>query len=95
MRRAAVVFALAALVLPGTAWAHATLLTTAPGVGQRLAESPRLVTLSFDQSVKTLPNGIRVYDETGALVSGAARGVPGNPLAAPGHARDHVDVVSR
>ena len=39
------------------------------------------MTLSFDQSVKTLPNGIRVYDETGALVSGAARGVPGNPLA--------------
>ena len=31
VRRAAAVFALAALVLPGTAWAHATLLTTAPG----------------------------------------------------------------
>ena len=81
MRRAAAVFALLALVLPGAAWAHATLLMTAPAVGQRLAASPRVVTLSFDQSVKTLPNGIRVYDETGALVSGAARGVPGNPLA--------------
>jgi copper transport protein len=73
--------ALVALALPGTAWAHATLLRTAPAVGQRLASSPRVVTLSFDQSVKTLPNGIRVYDSSGRLVSGAARGVPGDPRA--------------
>ena len=30
------------------------------------------MTLGFDQSVKTLPNGIRVYDATGTLVSGVA-----------------------
>jgi copper transport protein len=70
-----------ALALPGTAWAHAALLQTTPGVGQRLASSPRVVTLSFDQSVKTLPNGIRVYDSSGRLVSGAAHGVPGDPRA--------------
>jgi copper transport protein len=34
-----------------------------------------VVRLSFDQSVKTLPNGIRVYDSTGRLVSGAAHNV--------------------
>jgi copper transport protein len=72
---------LVALALPGTAWAHATLLRTTPATGQRLASSPRVVTLSFDQSVKTLPNGIRVYDARGKLVSGLARGVPGNPRA--------------
>jgi copper transport protein len=72
---------LVALALPGTAWAHATLLRTTPATGQRLASSPRVVTLSFDQSVKTLPNGIRVYDARGKLVSGLARGLPGNPRA--------------
>ena len=47
MRRLAVVlFVLVALALPGTAWAHATLLSTQPAVGQRLAQSPRVVTLS-------------------------------------------------
>jgi copper transport protein len=81
VRRLAVAAVVAcALALPGTAWGHATLLGTTPGVGQRLAASPRVVTLSFDQSVKTLPNGIRVYDGSGRLVSGLARGVPGNAL---------------
>ena len=80
MKRAvAAAIALVALTLPGTAWAHATLLRTTPGTGQRVASSPRVVTLSFDQSVKTLPNGIRVYDTRGKLVSGLARGVPGEP----------------
>jgi copper transport protein len=72
---------LVALAFPGTAWAHATLLRTAPKVGERLAASPRVVTLTFDQSVKTLPNGIRVYDARGRLVSGAARNVPGDARA--------------
>jgi copper transport protein len=82
MKRVAVAAAVvAALAAPGAAWAHATLLRTAPAVGQRLASSPRTVTLSFNESVTALPNGIRVYDEGGRLVSGAARGVPGDPRA--------------
>ena len=71
--------AAAALAVPGAAWAHATLQRTTPGVGARLPVAPRVVTLSFDQSVRTLPNGIRVYDTAGKLVSGVARGVPGDP----------------
>jgi copper transport protein len=81
VRRILLVAAVAALALPATAWAHATLQTTAPKVGQRLAAAPRVVTLRFDQSVKTLPNGIRVYDAGGKLVSGVAQGVPGDPRA--------------
>jgi copper transport protein len=67
-----VAVAVVALAFPGGAWAHATLLNVSPGVGERLPSSPRVVRLGFDQSVKTLPNGIRVYDATGTLVSGVA-----------------------
>jgi copper transport protein len=81
-RLALAAVALTALAAPGVASAHATLLSTQPAVGQRLERAPRVVTLTFDQSVKTLPNGIRVYDASGALVSGAAHGVEGNPRAA-------------
>jgi copper transport protein len=81
VRRAAVLVALVALALPGGAWAHAALERIAPSLGERLQASPRGVTLTFDQSVKTLPNGIRVYDAKGALVSGVARGVPGSARA--------------
>jgi copper transport protein len=81
VRRAVLAAVVLALALPGGAWAHATLLTTAPKVGQRIGASPKLVTLVFDQTVKTLPSGISVYDAKGRLVSGIARGVPGDPRA--------------
>ena len=65
--------ALAALVLPGAAWAHATLKQTIPAFGKRIERSPRLVELRFDQSVKALPNAITVYTAKGVIVSGASR----------------------
>lgn len=64
--------ALVALTLPAGASAHATLLQAAPGFGQRLQRAPQLVRLTFDQSVKALPDAIRVYDAKGRLVSGEA-----------------------
>jgi copper transport protein len=67
------VTALAALLLPGAAFAHATLVQSTPSVQQRLKSSPGLVRLRFDQSVKVLPNGIRVYTARGRLVSGTTR----------------------
>jgi copper transport protein len=69
MRRVAVLVLLA-LAFPGTAWAHATLEQTSPKIGQRLAVSPRAVTLTFDQSVRVLSNGIQVFDKKGKIVSG-------------------------
>jgi copper transport protein len=63
---AAVVLALA---FPAVASAHATLLTTTPGVGQRLARSPAEVRLTFDQSVEALGTAIRVFDSKGRLLS--------------------------
>jgi copper transport protein len=73
VRRVLVVAALAALVLPGGAWAHATLIQSAPGIRERLKASPAFVRLRFDQSVKALPNAIKVYTTKGRLVSLATR----------------------
>jgi copper transport protein len=72
VKRAAAV-ALLALAFPGTAWAHATLEQTTPKIGQRLAASPRGITLTFDQSVRVLANGIQVFDAKGTIVSGQPR----------------------
>src|SRR5213075_366247 len=62
-----------ALVLPGAAWAHATLIGTSPSFQQRLEHSPRSVQLRFDQSVKAFPNAITVYTSKGRVVSGTVR----------------------
>jgi copper transport protein len=78
MRRAAAVAGLVLLAFPGTAWAHATLLQTSPKVGQRLATSPRVVRLQFDQSVRALANAIQVFDANGRLVSGAPHTLAGD-----------------
>jgi copper transport protein len=66
--------ALAALVLPGASWAHATLKQATPGFAKRVKQSPKFVELRFDQSVKPLPNAITVYTAKGKIVSGSARG---------------------
>jgi copper transport protein len=79
MRRLLLAAAVVALVFPGAALAHATLEKTQPGIGQRLAVSPHVIRLSFDQTVQTLPNGVRVVDANGKLVSGIARQAPGDP----------------
>ena len=42
----------AALVLPGTAFAHATLLQTTPANGAVLAKAPKAVTVLFDDGVR-------------------------------------------
>ena len=62
--------ALLALAFPAAASAHATLVRTSPGFQQRLKSTPQVVRLSFDQSVKALPNAIRVYSTKGRLLSG-------------------------
>ena len=70
MRRMLLAAALLALALPAAASAHATLIRSTPSFQQRLKASPPVVRLSFDQSVKALPNAIRIYTTRGGLVSG-------------------------
>jgi copper transport protein len=67
MSRLLPIAVLVALALPAPAFAHATLLKTAPGFEQRLGSSPRRVILHFDQYVKALPRSLQLYSSHGEL----------------------------
>jgi copper transport protein len=67
MRRVLLIAAGAALLFPGTAFAHATLEKASPGFRERLSTSPRTVVLRFDQYVKAVPGSISVYSSTGGV----------------------------
>ncbi len=76
MRRALCLAALAALALPGAAFAHASIVRVDPSFRERLAHSPREVVLRFDQSVTVLPHSIVVLTLGGKNVAAPARAVP-------------------
>ncbi len=59
---------LAVLALPGTALAHAELVSSDPVAGSILDASPRVVTLEFTEGVETGLGGIRLFDGAGARV---------------------------
>ena len=71
MRKALLVAAVVALAAPAAAFGHAAITSSSPSSSQRVEESPRGVTIRFDQTVKAFPNAIRVYTANGRLVSGA------------------------
>lgn len=75
MRRALVLVSLAALLVPATAFAHAAIRTEWPVYRARMAFSPRLVVLRFDESVTVLPHAIRVLDASGKDLAGEARAI--------------------
>jgi copper transport protein len=70
MRRLAFWVAVAALLAPAAAWAHATLKAESPGFAQELALSPKTVRLHFDQFVK-FP-AVEVLDTRGRNYAGSA-----------------------
>jgi copper transport protein len=71
VRRALLIAAFAALALPGTALAHASLVQESPRFGERLDTAPHRVVLRFDQQVDALPNAVRVLDARGRNLAGA------------------------
>jgi copper transport protein len=74
MRRLALIAAAgAALAVPGSAYAHATLEHTLPEEQGRIARAPQFVRLEFDQAVKPLANSIQVFTPRGRLVSRPSR----------------------
>jgi len=76
MRRTVLLAVLVALMLPASAFAHASLRKETPGFRQRLAASPRQVVLQFDQTVDALPKAIVVLTLRGKNVAGKPRAVP-------------------
>jgi copper transport protein len=66
VRRALIaVAALAALVFPATATAHATLEGTSPQRGERLDHAPAQVVFRFDESVTVSLGAVKVFDAHG------------------------------
>src|SRR5581483_5076338 len=82
MRRALVAAAVAALALPASAFAHASLLHESPSYKQEVQRAPRVVTLSFDQTIEPLPNAVQVLDRRGRNLALPAR-IAGRTLTAP------------
>ena len=82
MRRMLLVVALAALALPGSAWAHATLKSTTPGFGHELQVSPGRIVFRFDQIVKVLPGAVEVLNDKGVNFAGTTT-VNGLYMTAP------------
>lgn len=75
MKRAILVAVLAALALPASAFAHASLIKETPTFKQELTASPRQIVLEFDQTVDALPKAIEVLTPDGKNVAGKPRAV--------------------
>ncbi|HEY3961367.1 MAG TPA: CopD family protein [Gaiellaceae bacterium] len=73
MRRAILSGMVAALVLPATAAAHATLESTTPKFGKELQTSPSTIVFSFDQVVKVLPGAVEVLNGKGVNFATSSR----------------------
>jgi copper transport protein len=78
VKRLVVLFAVASLASPAAAFAHATLLRTAPADGAVLAAAPRHVTIFFDDT-------IRAGKGNAAIANGSKRSVLAGPATAHGH----------
>ena len=72
-RLAVVAAALAALAAPASALAHATLVQTAPALGQELARAPAQVVLTYDQPVDAVREAVVVLNAKGVNVAGTPR----------------------
>ena len=70
LRRLAPAAAAVALVLPGTAGAHALLVRSDPADGSRLGTAPHLVRLSFSEAVSPRFRSAELIDGHGERVSG-------------------------
>lgn len=70
---ASLVVCLAVLFMTGTAWAHATLLSSDPADGSVLSQSPKMLQLQFDEIVA--PGTIRLIDAGGKAREVATRAV--------------------
>ncbi|HZS23906.1 MAG TPA: copper resistance protein CopC [Gaiellaceae bacterium] len=82
MTRALAAALLAALALPASALAHASLVKESPAYKQELRATPHSIVLTFDQTVELLPNAVEVLDENGRDLARPAH-TKGRYLVAP------------
>jgi copper transport protein len=82
MRRALPVCIVAALVLPASAFAHASLLRESPAYKQEVTSAPHWIALRFDQTVELIPNAVEVLNRRGVNLAKPAR-VDGTRLIVP------------
>jgi copper transport protein len=73
----------AALVLPGAALAHATLLQTTPANGAVLAKAPTAITVVFDDGVRVAKGNAVVDNDTQRSVVAGEPSVHGRSLTVP------------
>lgn len=82
MRRALPICVVVALVLPATAFAHASLLKETPSYKQEVPNAPHWIALTFDQSVELIPKAVVVLNRRGVNFAKPAH-VDGSRLIAP------------
>lgn len=69
----------APLLWPASALAHATLLSTSPPSGTRVATAPGQLVLAFDQQIRPVAGGTDVVNDAGiSVMAGAPRTAAGN-----------------
>ncbi len=89
------VVALLMLGLASPAAAHARLDSSTPAGAEVVAEPPTSVVLTFDEPVRPVPGGFRLYDRTGAARALVGRAVDNTVRAdLPGGLRDGSYVVT-
>jgi copper transport protein len=81
--RILIVALVAAPALPGTAWAHATLVRTSPAGGAVVARAPAAVRVVFDDVVKVGPGIAAIRNGRGTVLAGRARVEAGRTLVIP------------
>ena len=81
--RTALVALVAALLAPAAAWAHASLVRTAPANGAVLAHSPAVVRVTFDDTVRPGPGIAAIRNGGASVLAGHARVTGGKTLVVP------------
>jgi copper transport protein len=83
VKRTVVVLAVAALIAPAGAAAHATLIRTSPANGEVLARAPQSVRVEFDDRIRVAPGNAAVSNDKNSSVLDGRPQVTGHSLVIP------------
>jgi copper transport protein len=83
VKRTVVLFAVAALIAPASAAAHATLIRTTPADGAVLDRAPQSVRVEFDDSIRVAPGSAAVSNADNSSVLAGDPRIAGHTLVLP------------